>query len=412
MSLLDAPPIIQVRREFNMGAYIDFTSKPDGVPPGVLDTAQVVDYHFNAGGREPVISSGRLIVSNQAGAGTGALADYYQAQLSTPAIRVGVEFTQPAGSDDGNGNATYAAWNGIYEGGGTNVPKAWVHMSIVPGTGTTGTAKWFVCNGIGNLFVVKQQTFTNPPADGVTPWVCESLLNVDAGIAYSWLPDGSQMTLTNAEIAAMCGTLGISVVTFSDLSATVIMCEHFCSTGASAAKFAQFKSLYGETDTSAPKNLQFKAVTPRALARYAAALKSSIPASPSDTIYAPTTALSVATTTSAANIDGTNGKIVTTAGPTGKVIYIVSAYYEWSATDTLFWRMAGTVNSTLHAADVGVSGQKRVVTQTIEVAGLTPGQSVTETLQHSTVVAGSATCKAGGTGGATVPPLSILAIPA
>jgi hypothetical protein len=393
-------------------AFVDFTAMDDGDPAAALDSGQSVDFVFNAGGRKPVVSAGRLVVNNQAGAGSGGLADYYQSDLGSAVTRVGVEFTMPVGSDDGNGNATYAAWDGIYEGGGTNVPRSWVHMSIVPGTGATGTAKWFVCNGIGNLFVVKQQTFTNPAADGVTRWRCESLLDANNGVAYSILPDGSVMSLTDAEIASMCATLSISAFTFADCESSVIMCEHYCSTGASAAKFAGFTSLFGETEALEPEVHKFKTLTPKLLATVLARLKSSIPASPSSAIYAPTTALTVASTTSAANVDGTNAKIITTAGPTGRVIYHVSAYYEWSTTDVLFWRLAGTVNTTTRAADVGVSGQKRLVTQTIEISGRTPGESLTESLQHWSASNGSATCKAGGSGGGMLPPITILAIPA
>jgi len=159
---------ILVDGDGNLSAYVDFTTKTNGAPPSFLDTGQVADYTFNATGRTPIINSGRLIVNNQAGAGSGGLADYYQSQQSGPVGRVVCSWTMPAGSDDGNGNTTYAAWDGIYEGGGTNVPKSWLHMSVIPGTGATGQAKWFVCNGIGNLFVVKTQNFTNPAADGVT----------------------------------------------------------------------------------------------------------------------------------------------------------------------------------------------------------------------------------------------------
>jgi len=220
------------------------------------------------------------------------------------------------------------------------------------------------------------------------------------------------MTITDAEIAAMCGVLAISVFKLSDVPSSVLMCEHFCSAGASTAKFAGFTNLSGELVASLPATYKSEAETPLSAARKTAALRSGIPPAPVDTIYSPTTALSVATTTSAANIDATNGKITTVAGPTGKVIFQVSVYYEWTANDVLFMRMAGTQSTTTRAAAVGISGQKGVVSMTTEMSGLTPGQAVTGTIQQWTVIAGSATAKAGGAGGAMVPPLAIVAIPA
>lgn len=388
-------------------AFIDFTTKDDGAPPGTLDTSQVVDYHFNSTGREPVISNGRLIVNNQAGAGSGGLADYYQSGIGSPIMRVGVEFTMPSGSNDGNGVITYAAWDGVYEGTG-NVPRSWVHMALVPGTGASGTAKFFVCDGAGHLFVVKEQTFKNPAADGVTPWVCESILDLDNGVAWNWLPDGSLMSVSDAELAAMCVTLGYTPFTFATLESKYIMCEHYCATGASAAKFPEYKSLYGETIDSEAIGAKSRAITPRSLTKIISKLAKP---DPGTTMYAPTTQLSVATTTSQANVDSTNVRIYTTAGPLGKVIFEVTAFYEFSADDVLFWVLAGTATSTTRAAMVGKSGQKVLVSQVIEMSGFTPGQVVTEVLRHWTVSAGSATLKAGGTGGSMTPPVTIKATP-
>ena len=82
------------------------------------------------------------------------------------------------------------------------VPRSWVHMSIVPKAQAQRVwQKWFTCDGAGNLLNVKSQTFTNPPADGVAIWRFEAVLDKKAGIAFAWLPDGSIMRLTDAEIA-------------------------------------------------------------------------------------------------------------------------------------------------------------------------------------------------------------------
>jgi hypothetical protein len=393
-------------------AHIDFTDKPDGLPPARLDTGQPVDFTFNASGRRAAISNGRLVVNNQAGAGSGSLADYYQSDLGIPIRRVGCEWTQPVGANDGNGNSTYAAWASYYEGAGSNVPASWVHMSIVPGSGTSGTAKFFVCNGVGNMFVVKQQTFVNPPADGVTRWVCESVLDLDAGVVYSWLPDGSIMSATNADIAFMCGVLSIPVFTFADVAnVSVIMCEHYADTGASAATYGGFTGMWGETVDSLPPRRKDQGRTLIDAARTALSLRTSIPVPAASVVYAPTTQFSTTTTTGATNIESSNSRVTQVAGPGGKIIFQASAYYEWAANDTLFWRMAAGNTSAARAAFVGVTGQKGLVTQQIEISGLNPGQSYTYTLQHWTAIAGSAICKAGGSGGGTLPPLTLLALP-
>ena len=390
-------------------AYVDFTKQANGTPLSVLDTGQTVDYTINAGGRMPVISNGRLIVNNQAGAGTGGLADYYQCDLGSPIVRVGAEWIQPSGADDGNGNTTIIAWDGIYEGGGTLVPRSWVHMSIVPGTGATGTAKWFTCDGAGNLLNVKSQTFTNPPADGVAIWRFEAVLDKEAGIAFAWLPDGSIMRLTDEEIATFCTAVSKPIQSLKNLDSKVLVVEHYCGTGANAARFAEFINCFAETESP---SFKLRSSSPLNAAYRAFSLKSLVPQVSVGVSYAPSSVQSLATTTSAANIDGTNGKFSCTAGPNGIVLVVASAYYEWSATDALYWRLAGTVNTSTRVADVGVNGQKRVVTQTILVTGLTPGETITETLQHWTTANSSATCKTGGTGGAMLPPITLLAIPA
>lgn len=393
-------------------AYIDFTTKADGDPPSVLDSGQAVDFVFNAGGRKPKIVSGRLVVDTPPV--SGGLADYYQSDLGAPVTRVGAEWTMPAGADDGNGNATIAAWDGYYEGGGTNVPRSWIHMSIVPGTGATGSALWFVCNGIGNLLAVKSQTFTNPPADGQARWRVDAVLDLPAGMAYARLPDGSIMSLSNAEIAAFCTAVSVTPFTFAQVSSKVIMCEHYATTSANTAKFCGFTALWGETESSEPKPWKDKSTTLLDELRTGLSLSNRLPPSISAKVYAPTTAMAVATTAAMATVDSTNAVISCRAGPTGSIVYDIAALYDFTGTDTVFWRLVingGIGSTTIHTADLGVSGQKRVARQTVSVSGLIPFTLYSATLQHSAVTGGLATLRAGGSGGATVPPLSLAAFP-
>lgn len=393
-------------------AYIDFTTKADGTPPSVLDTGQPVYFHQNATGREPQILSGRLVVKNPPA--SGGLADYYQANIAAPLVRIGAEWTQPTGADDGNGNITIAAWDSEYQANlGLNVPRSWCHLSIVPTTDGTGRAIWFVCNGTGNLFSIKEQAFTNPAADGKTRWQCEAYLDVNGGKGYAWLPDGSVMTVTDANIATACTALGIATLTFADLESKFLMCEHFATTGANTAKFGGFTAMWGEANSTLATSYKSQAPTAFDVTRRSAALSDRISAPPVAQSYAPTTAMSVATTNAAANVDATNAKVDFTAGATGRAVVDVSAYYEWSATDVVYWKLVGTgISTPTRAADVGLSGQKRVARQMIVITGLVPGQPYSAALQHWSVTAGSATAKAGGSGAGMLPPLTITALPA
>lgn len=464
-------------------AYIDFTTKANGLPPSVLDTGQAVTY--TVASRRTQIASGRLIPYNLPG--SGGWADYYQADLGSAVRRVGAEWTQPANAsftasisgttmtvtavasgtlavgqtvngpvsanttitalgtgsggtgtytvsvsqtvsavsmtsaaDDGNGNATIAAWGNIYTAAGTVVPRTWCHMSIVPGTGATGTAKWFVSDGTGaladRLINIKSQTYTNPPADGNTRWRFDAILDLDAGMAYARLPDGSVMSLSNAEIAQFYTAIGQAPMTFANCAASnVILCEHFCITGANTAKFGGFTSLWGETAGSNPKAWQAKYATMLDGLRTLVSIQNKIPPTDGSQLYAPTTPLSVATTSSTANIDATNAIVSAVAGPTGRIIYDLAAYYEWTGTDTVFWRLVlnGGIGATpLRVADVGVNGQKRTARVVMPISGLTPGVTYSATWQHSAVTGGLATLKAGGAGGTMVPPLTMIATPA
>jgi hypothetical protein len=466
--------------------FIDFTTKPDGLPPSVLDTGQAVVYTFAATGRRTEISGGRLVINNRPATST-SLADYYQATLDGNAPHVGCEWTQPAtvaftasiattvmtvsavasgtlavgqyvygsgikagttiaslgtgtggagtynlsvtqatipstsftaSSDDGNGAVTWGAWGNVYTGGGTNVPMSWLHMTIVPGTGATGSALWFTIAGDGNarFLNVKTQTFTNPPADGVTRWRMEAVLDADAGIAYCRLPDGSVMTLSDAEIAAFYSAVSQTPVTLAQVSATpVIFCEHYCNTGANTAKFAGFTALWGETAASDLEPLNAKSGTLLDELRTVVYLRGLVPPLVGSRLHAPTTAFAAATTTSTANIDATNAVVSAVAGPSGTIIYDLAAYYDCTGTDTIYWRLVlnnGFGATPLRVADLVVSGQKRVARCTMPISGLTVGLTYTATWQHSAVTGGLATLRAGGTGGAMVPPFTMTATPA
>jgi hypothetical protein len=476
--------------DVNQIAYVDFTTKSDGLPPSVLDTGQTVSYTTTSNGRRTQIVSGRLVPYNVASS-TSGWADYYQATLSANARRVGVEWTQPAtvvfagytsgttltvtsvtsgtlavgqtvsgptsaattitalgtgtggtgtytisksqtiGSvsapvpmtasiDDGTANVTMAAWGGVYQPSGVNVPQSWCHLVMIPGTGATGQALWYTIAGDGaaRFLNVKTQSFTNPPADGSTRWKADAILDLDAGMAYARLPDGSVMSLSNAEIAAAYTTAGVAPLTFADVSNTpVIVCEHYVNppNNPNTSLFGGITALWGETTSSNPTTWRAKYATLLDGLRTSAYQSSKISPSAGSQLYAPTTVASYATTNAAAYVDTTNAAVAGVAGPTGKLIFDIAAYYEWTGTDTLFWRLflnGGYGTTPLRVADVGVSGQKRVARCTMPISGLTPGVTYTAYLQHSCITGGLATLKAGGSGTGMLPPLTLIATPA
>lgn len=392
-------------------AYIDFTTKANGTPPNQLDTGQVVDFLYDPTSRVPVMSGGRLVVDTPPV--SGGLADYYQVNLNDPVHRVGMEWTQPSGADNGFGSVVLVAWASIFAGG--TVPKTWCHIVFVPGTGSTGSAKWFVGDGAGNLLNVKSQSFVNPAANGVTRWRADAVLDLPAGKAYARLPDGSIMTLTNAEIAAFCTSVAVTPFTFADIGDCPVICaEHFAQSNANTAKFGGFTALWGETEESNAKPWKFKGAALVDHLKTADFLFGKTPVSVVAKSHAPSTQLSVATTTSSANVNSPNGVITFVAPSSGSTVIEVDSYYEFTGADTVFQRLiisGGITAPPARAAVLGVNGDKKSTRLVEVINGLTPGVSYTATLQHFAITGGLATLLAGGSGGGTRPPLAMKATP-
>lgn len=394
-------------------AYVDFTTKVDGLPPSNTDTGQTSSYIFTNTGRKPAISNGRLVIDPRPA--SGGLADYYQVDIQNSAVRLGMEWTQPSGSDSGDAAAVLFAWAAIY-GGGT-VPKSWCHIVIIPGTGATGTAQWWVGDGtVGGLINVKSQSFVNPPADGSFRWRVDAVLDLPSGQAFARLPDGSIMSLTDAEIAAFCVLISKTPFTFANIgSCPIIGCEHFTVANASIAKFAEFTALWAESFETAEQPWTSKASTLLDDLRTSAYLASLIPPLPVGKTHSPTTQLSITATTSAANVDATNAIVSCRAGPSGIINYSITGYYEYSAADRVFWRLVlnGGIGVTPpRVVSVGTTSDTVPAVYMESVTGLVPGTLYSATLQHFSVTGGRATLKAGGTFGAMTPALTFLAVPA
>lgn len=388
----------------NLATRISYADKANGTAPVVADTGELIDNVFNATGRALVVNGGRLIHGTLPA--SGGYAAYAQIALTgtVKAKLIKQTFVQPSAS----ATPTFVcliAWGGIYEGGGTNVPSSRCHLVINP---TAGTYEYGVFRGDGSALVVPKSGTYTPTAYGkeATVW---ALFDEDAGDTYLYLPDGSVVTVTAAQISAAFTAQSQTPVALRDLGGAVVTGELFATTGAETGTFAEICSIEGSQVLPVASR---DTVSPQDFVRAIRSARAAIPPAASNVVLAPTTAVSAVTAAGAANVD-TNAKVTATAGASGKVVIVVTAYYEWTASAELFWRVAGTSSSTSRVAMLGTTGDKRIVSQSIEVSGLTAGQTGTWTLQHfATTNVGGVTCKAGGTGtGTTYPPITMVAVP-
>lgn len=242
-------------------AFVDFTTKPNGDPPAVLDTGQPVHYLQEAWtpARKPQIIDGKLVHGTPSA--SGAYADYYQAELDGDCRAFGTSWT--VDSSDGSstsGLMCLATWASIYESGtGMTVPRTPGHIVIDT---ITGVWQWWVSDGGGaaadHLKAVKVGTFTPPASDGVTVWETVVYFDIERGIGYLYLPgDDSKtgiryVTLTNAEIAKALAALSLppTSVAATLTGADVVMIEHYANSAANTARYPQFRTMWAKTRPS------------------------------------------------------------------------------------------------------------------------------------------------------------------
>lgn len=385
-------------------AYIDFTNKADGDPPSTLDTGQAVDFVYGSSNWKPQIASGKLVAGALPVSGT--YADYYQAQLDGACRAFGSRWTVNSADGSTQGVVCIAAWAGIYQTTGTIVPRHAAHVTF---STTTGAWQYWVSDGLdsAHFVMVKSGTFTAPASNGSAIWECAVYVDPDNGIAHVYLPGNDSVTgnrfvsVTNAEIATAQTAASAPVRTLAYLvdGTSVVMVEHFASATPSTAIMPRFLNMWGQV--LRPTRDAAALMRQRAIA----------PKTKSYKIHAPTTQLSVATTASTAIVDASNVFIEQYAGPTGVVLIDVSAWYEFTTGDTLFWRLRDTITAATTpslAAWVGTTGQNALVSRVMAFTGLTPGQRIVANLQHWSLVAATATLKAGGSSGHR-PPLTLVA---
>lgn len=236
-------------------AYVDFTDKPDGDPPAVLDTGQPVDYIQSewTPERKPQIRNGALVHGELPA--DGAFANYYQARLDHSCHAFGTSWTLD--SNDGSstpGVMCLAAWAGVYaSGSGMPVPRTPAHIVIDT---VTGVWQWWISDGLGtgsdHLQPVKSGHFEPPPSDGRTVWETAVYLDVDRGAGHLYLPGNDVTTgirvvgLNDSEIAATLALSNLPATTFgaTQAGADVVMVEHFAKESARTARYPRFLSMW------------------------------------------------------------------------------------------------------------------------------------------------------------------------
>lgn len=236
-------------------AYVDFTDKPDGDPPAVLDTGQPVDYIQSEWKpeRKPQIRNGALVHGELPA--DGAFANYYQARLDHSCHAFGTSWTLD--SNDGSstpGVMCLAAWAGVYaSGSGMTVPRTPGHIVIDT---VTGVWQWWISDGLGagsdHLQPVKSGHFEPPPSDGRAVWETAVHLDVDRGLGHLYLPGNDvatgtrEVSLDDSEIAATLALLDLPATTFgaTQPGADVVMVEHFAKESAMTARYPRFLSMW------------------------------------------------------------------------------------------------------------------------------------------------------------------------
>jgi hypothetical protein len=181
------------------------------------------------------------------------------------------------------------------------------------------------------------------------------------------------------------------------------MVEHFANTNANTARYPRFLNMWGNVRRPA-----------RDAARLAQ-LKALVPDFSNVVRYHPNPTETKTPTASMTAVDSTNVKLVGKAGPTGRILFEINCYYEFTGTDVVLMRLRNTADSSMNTASEvvcnGVSGDKKAISPRIEKSGLIPGQTAKWELHHqcqnSAVV-----MKTGGSGGfSTLPAIYVKATP-
>lgn len=380
-------------------AYIDFTTKPDGDPPAVLDTGQAVDYTLQlVSNRKPRIISGKLC----AGApGSGAEAYYYQVQMGRDCRAAGTDFTLNTADGSTLGVACLAIWDGMIEGAGTLIPKTPAHITLDT---LTGQVTWWVGDGTDNthLKAVKQWSITPPAFNGTAVWVLDVRLEPEKGIGYLTLPGPTAtgdriVTITDGEISSFFTTNfpALPVPTLAQLcsGADVFMVEHQCNATANTARMPRYLNMWGNEHRAArdrDRELHVKSVSP------AASVAAHLPAATVQTKTIGTSSATLYTDTG----NTVAAAVTVAAGPNGKIDFLIptlciefTGSMDRTVTDGAITSGAAVLTSAtaaFTAADVG----RQVIVMGAGASGV-PLHATIQTYTNSTTV--SLTAAAGTT---------------
>ena len=336
-------------------AYIDFTGRPNGTPPSVMDSGQTVTFtQTNYPSFASQIVNGKLTKGALPGSEPGTnFATYYQAQLNANVAAIGTTYTVD-GSDGSttSGIMCIAAWATVFQSGITPIPQSICHVNIDV---FAGTWSWYVSDGGGSshLKSVKAGSFTKPASDGTTVWETALYFDPEKGVGYIYLPGIDSVTgtryatLTNAEIAAGLAVYGLPAVTFAQLisGCTVAMVEHFAPQGSVlTARLPSFIDMWASVQRP-PKDRFLKL-------RSVANLHPGIATAD----WATATAQVKTVSTSATNIYTDTGNtipatIVATAGANGRIDFTVTG---------LTLEIGGAISRTV--TDSGITSGLKVLT--------------------------------------------------
>ena len=361
-------------------ARSDAADMPDGPPAAMTETGQAM----TAFGNSPLVVSGGEISHTWNGS-TSSSAGYMQTRPrpGSTCVRVGAIVRAAPGSVSSFDLVLPStAW------ADGNLTAAGVHY-VVETNGAWQMAFW------DGAAVHLYGSGTIDPWDDDTERRVEVYADVATSTVSVQHPDGSVSSFTDSRIAA-------------NLSEYCVW-ELFALSGAAEVSPPKILRFWADTAEGDSRGL----VGQLDMARAIAPVLDAATGIAADTfiLHAPTTQLTSTTTTAAAGVGTGTLFAVITPGNSGKVLVEVSAYYEFAAADTLFWRATvGGTNSPVIAAHIGDVGEKKLVRQVMLVSGLTPGSPLTVAFSHWTISNGSATLKAGGSGGSMTPPVFLRAV--
>lgn len=219
-----------------------FDGKADGTPPVLFDSQQVADWDTSASAL-PTVLNGYL-----GAAGTGARASYYRTpNMGANITEIGGRFVIFPGSATRTANGSAVLGIGtaaIVVSGGVTIDMP-CHVLFSKEGWTFG-----VWNHSGGGFIpLDSKTYLVPlPDDGVTEYEAAVQLDITAGKATIYSPDGNKTVVTDSRITTFAGNYGF----FESFLGTGNTDDHnkwaaiWCNTGVAKPREMQPVYKYGQ----------------------------------------------------------------------------------------------------------------------------------------------------------------------